>query len=61
MTLSEELRKLAEEVEGSEIDEKSARLTFRMDEDESKETDLPIDSVNDYFEGTVQADISLNR
>lgn len=59
--MSEALRTLADVIEGTDIDDgRSAHLTFRMDEDASRNTDLPISDVNDPYNGTVQCDIDIS-
>lgn len=56
--LSQRLRTLADIVEDSEIDDdRNAHLSFRMDEDESRHTELPIGQTDDPYEGNVLATI----
>lgn len=57
MTLSDKLRKLADEVEGDSINEvPHGHLSFRCDEDVARESDL-VDQIDDPYEGTVLATV----
>lgn len=60
MTLSDSLRDLADEIEDTDIDDdRAAHVSFRMDYEASKDTDIPIDQADDLYQGTVQCSISL--
>lgn len=56
--LSTQLRHLADEIEDTEIDDiEQAQLSFRIDEETSRLTPVPIGQVDDPYEGTVMATI----
>lgn len=56
--LSTQLRQLADEIEDTEIDDvEQAQLSFRIDEELSRSTSVPIGQVDDPYNDTVQATI----
>lgn len=58
MSLSDDLRELANDVEDTEADDvEQAHLSFRMDEDDARNTELPIGQVDDPYDGTVMVTV----
>lgn len=61
MTLSDKLHDLADEIEDSEVDDdRDAHLSFRMGDEASRHTDLPVGQVDDLYQGTVLVTIFID-
>lgn len=61
MSLSSQLREIADEIEGTDIDSvEQAQLSFRVDEEVSRNTEAPIGQVDDPYQDTVMATIFID-